>query len=59
MFTVEEESIVDIKDPEFLAEAQKGNLEINPVFGEDLAKSVAEVLQLEAPLVSKLKDILK
>ena len=48
-----------IKDPEFLAEAQKGNLEINPVFGEELSKSVSEVLQLEAPLVAKLKDILK
>jgi tripartite-type tricarboxylate transporter receptor subunit TctC len=48
-----------LADPDFIAEAKKGNIEINPVNGEDLAKSVQSVLQLEPSLVAKLKDILK
>jgi tripartite-type tricarboxylate transporter receptor subunit TctC len=48
-----------INDADLVAEAKKGNLEINPVNGEDLAKSVQAVLQLEPGLVAKLKEILK
>jgi len=48
-----------MKDENFLAEAQKGNIDINPVNGEELAKSVRGVLQLESGLVAKLKEILK
>jgi len=48
-----------VKDNDFLAEAQKGNLEINPVNGEALAKSVQGVLQLESGSVARLKEILR
>lgn len=48
-----------IADADFVAEAKKGNIEINPVNGEDLAKSVQDVLQLEKGLVAKLKEILR
>ena len=48
-----------LTDSDFVAEAKKGNIEINPVNGEDLAKSVHSVLQLEPSLVAKLKEILK
>jgi len=48
-----------IGDADFVAEAKKANIEINPVNGEDLAKSVQGVLQLEPGLVAKLKEILK
>lgn len=48
-----------LADAEFVAEAKKGNVEINPVNGEELAKSVQSVLQLEPSLVAKLKEILK
>jgi len=48
-----------LADADFIAEAKKGNIEINPVNGEDLAKSVQGVLQLEPGLVAKLKEILK
>jgi tripartite-type tricarboxylate transporter receptor subunit TctC len=48
-----------LADGDFVAEAKKGNIEINPVNGEDLAKSVQAVLQLEPGLVARLKDILK
>ena len=48
-----------LADADFVAEAKKGNIEINPVNGEDLAKSVQGVLQLEPGLVARLKEILK
>ena len=48
-----------MKDDNLLAEAQKGNIDINPVNGEELAKSVQGVLQLESGLVARLKEILK
>ena len=48
-----------LNDADFIAEAKKGNIEINPVNGEELAKSVQGFLQLEPSLVAKLKEILK
>ena len=48
-----------MKDENLLAEAQKGNIDINPVYGEELEKSVQGVLQLESGLVGRLKEILK
>ena len=48
-----------MKDPELVAEAAKANLEFNPGTGEELEKNVRELLQLDAALVAKLKDILK
>lgn len=48
-----------MKDENLFAEAQKGNLEINPVNGEEVAKSVQSVLQLEPGLVTRLKEILR
>lgn len=48
-----------MKDPEFLAEAKKANLDINPEDGATLEQNVKEVLKLEPALVAKLKEILK
>ncbi len=48
-----------LSDADFVAEAKKGNIELNPVNGEDLAKSVQSVLQLDKGLVAKLKEILR
>lgn len=48
-----------MNDGDFLAEAKKGNLEINPVLGDELAKSVQVVLQTEPALAAKLKEIFK
>jgi tripartite-type tricarboxylate transporter receptor subunit TctC len=47
-----------LKDPAFLAEAQKANLEIAPVTGGEMAKLVADVFTLDAGLQAKLKDAL-
>jgi len=47
-----------MKDPEFLAEAKKSNLEIEPTNGEDVGKAIDSLFQLEPPLVAKMKQIL-
>ena len=48
-----------MKDPEFLAEAKKANLDINPEDGPTLEQNVKEILKLEPALVAKLKEVLK
>jgi tripartite-type tricarboxylate transporter receptor subunit TctC len=46
-------------DPEFLAEAKKANLDINPLDGAELEQNVREIFKVEPPLIAKLKEILK
>lgn len=48
-----------MKDPEFLAETKRANLDINPADGAELERNVKEIFNLEPSLVAKLKDILK
>ena len=48
-----------MKDPEFLAETKKANLDINPTDGATLEQNVSEILKLDPTLVAKLKEILK
>jgi tripartite-type tricarboxylate transporter receptor subunit TctC len=48
-----------MKDPDFLAEAKKANLDINPDDGAALEQNVKEILKLDPGLVAKLKEILK
>jgi len=48
-----------MKDGTFLAEAKKANLDINPTDGAELEKNVLEIFNLEAPLIARLKEILK
>ena len=45
-------------DPEFLAEAKKTNLDIGPLSGEEIAKTVDNLFKLEAPVIERLKKIL-
>jgi len=48
-----------MKDPEFLAEAKKANLDINPEDGATLEQNVKDILKLEPGLANKLKETLK
>jgi tripartite-type tricarboxylate transporter receptor subunit TctC len=48
-----------MKDPEFLADAKKSQLDIDPVTGEEVEKTVARFFTLDAALVAKLREILK
>lgn len=48
-----------MKDPEFIADAAKSKLDLSPLSGEDLEKTVLEIYGAEPEVVAKLKDILK
>jgi tripartite-type tricarboxylate transporter receptor subunit TctC len=48
-----------MKDPEFLAEAGKGDFEITPVPGEEIQKLVAEVYQTPKDVVAKVAAMVK
>jgi len=48
-----------MKDPEFLADAKKAKLDLNPDDGAGLERNVKEIFDLEPSLVAKLKEILK
>jgi tripartite-type tricarboxylate transporter receptor subunit TctC len=47
-----------LKDPEFLADAKKARLDIEPVSGAEMEKKVARLFQLSPATVTKLKEIL-
>ena len=44
-----------MKDPEFLAEAERTKLTIGPLAGEELQKLVAEVSGLSPEMIEKVK----
>ena len=51
--------IATVKDPEFLADATKAKLDINPLDGAELEKNVKEVFNLDPKLIPRAKEILK
>lgn len=48
-----------MKDSEFLAEAKKAKLDINPLDGAELERNVKEMFNLDPTLVPRAKEILK
>jgi tripartite-type tricarboxylate transporter receptor subunit TctC len=47
-----------LKDPEFLADAQKVKLDIEPITGEEMENKVSKLFKLTPSIVARLKDIL-
>ena len=47
-----------LKDPEFVADAKKSHLNIDPVPAEQIEKDIAALFKLEPALVGKLKEVL-
>jgi tripartite-type tricarboxylate transporter receptor subunit TctC len=47
-----------LKDPEFLADAKKSRLNVDPVGPEAIEKDIANLFKLDPSLISKFKDIL-
>jgi len=47
-----------MSDPGFLADAEKANLDIAPLTGEELEKTVLGILKSPPPLLAKLKQII-
>ena len=48
-----------IKDAEFVADAQRAKLDLDPIDGEEIQRQVRELFKLEPALVAKLREILK
>jgi tripartite-type tricarboxylate transporter receptor subunit TctC len=48
-----------LKDPEFVAEAKKGNFELDPVAGEELEKIVGGLFKADPNTVNRLRELLK
>jgi tripartite-type tricarboxylate transporter receptor subunit TctC len=48
-----------MKDPDFLADASKAKLDVNPLDGAELEKNVKEVFKLDPKLIPRAKEILK
>ena len=51
--------LATMRDPEFLADATKAKLDINPSGGAELEKNVRDVFNLDAALLPRAKEILK
>lgn len=48
-----------LKDPEFIPDAAKANLEINPVAGAEVQELVLGLFKLDPGIVGKLREVLK
>jgi len=48
-----------MKDPEFLADAKKSQLDLDPVSPEEVEKTVARFFKLDPTLIARLREILK
>ena len=57
--TLRKAFLATVKDPEFLADAKKARLDIDPIEGEAIANEVKGLFNLEGSLVERLKEILK
>jgi tripartite-type tricarboxylate transporter receptor subunit TctC len=47
-----------VKDPDFIAEAEKAKIGLAPVTAEDMRKTVQGIFNLDPPVLAKLKTIL-
>ncbi len=47
-----------LKDPEFLSDAKKSKLNVDPVSVDDIEKDIAGLFKLDQGLLAKLKDVL-
>ena len=50
--------LATLKDPAFVAEAEKSKLDIDPVSGEALEKIVAGIYKMNPAMLAKLKEVL-
>jgi hypothetical protein len=48
-----------MKDPEFVTDAKKAQLDLDPFPPEEVEKTVARFFKLDAAVVAKLREILK
>jgi tripartite-type tricarboxylate transporter receptor subunit TctC len=51
--------VTTMKDPEFLAETKKSRLGIDPMTGDELARTIVRLFKTSPGVVAKLKEVLK
>jgi tripartite-type tricarboxylate transporter receptor subunit TctC len=56
--TLRQAFLATLRDPEFLADAGRGKLEVNPLSGEEVERLVAGLFALDANTVARLRAIL-
>ena len=57
--TLQKAFIATLKDPQFLAEAEKAKLEIDPIDGPGIEKMVNGLYEIEPAIVNRVKQILE
>ena len=48
-----------LKDPQLVADAKKSKLDLDPLTGEELERTVAGLLKISSATLAKLKEVLK
>jgi tripartite-type tricarboxylate transporter receptor subunit TctC len=48
-----------LSDPEFVSDAKQAKLDVDPVPGEDVERLVGELFKMPAPVLAKLKELLR
>jgi hypothetical protein len=56
--TLQKAFIATLKDSQFLAEAEKAKLEIDPVDGPGIEKMVSGLYEIEPAIVNRVKQLL-
>lgn len=47
-----------LKDPEFLADAKKSELNVDPISADEIEKTISGLFKLDPSLITRLKDVL-
>ena len=48
-----------LSDPQFLSDARRAKLDIDPVSGEEVERLVGELFRMPQPVLAKLKELLR
>ena len=57
--TLQKAFISTLKDPQFLAEAEKAKLEIDPIDGPGIEKMVNGLYEIDPAIVNRVKQLLE
>jgi uncharacterized membrane protein len=50
--------LATLRDPEFWAEADKSQLDIEPISGEEVERTVSRLFELSPAVATRLKEVL-
>ena len=47
-----------MKDKAFLADAERSNLEVDPITGEDMQTRITEAYQADKPIIDRMSELM-